>query len=45
MSDSLLFEAPFDSYSVKPFLIIPIVGAMFTDIINTALITLFLNLL
>lgn len=32
-------------YTVKPFLIIPIVGAMFTDIINTALITLFLNLL
>ncbi len=32
-------------YTVKPFLIIPIVGAMFTDIINTVLITLFLNLL
>jgi ESS family glutamate:Na+ symporter len=32
-------------YTVKPFLIIPIIGAIFTDIINTAIITLFLNLL
>ena len=32
-------------YSVKPFLIIPIVGAVFTDLFNTGLITLFLNLL
>ena len=32
-------------YSVKPFLIIPIIGAVFTDLINTGLITLFLNLL
>jgi len=32
-------------YTVKPFLIIPIIGAVFTDLINTGLITLFLNLL
>ena len=32
-------------YTVKPFLIVPIIGAMFADIINTAIITLFLNLL
>lgn len=32
-------------YSVKPFLIVPILGAMFVDIINTGIITLFLNLL
>lgn len=32
-------------YTVKPFLIIPIVGAVFTDLFNTGLITLFLNLL
>ncbi|MBP5659051.1 MAG: sodium/glutamate symporter [Paludibacteraceae bacterium] len=32
-------------YTVKPFLIIPIIGAIFTDIINTAIITLFLNIL
>jgi len=31
-------------YAVKPFLIVPIIGAIFTDIINTAIITLFLNL-
>lgn len=30
-------------YSVKPFLIVPIIGAMFVDIINTGIITLFLN--
>lgn len=30
-------------YSVKPFLIVPIVGAMFVDLINTAIITFFLN--
>lgn len=30
-------------YSVKPFLIVPIVGAMFVDMINTGIITLFLN--
>ena len=32
-------------YTVKPFLIIPIIGAMFADLINTGMITLFLNLL
>jgi len=32
-------------YTVKPFLIVPIIGAMFADFINTATITLFLNLL
>lgn len=30
-------------YSVKPFLIVPIVGAMFADLINTGMITMFLN--
>jgi len=33
------------SYTVKPFLIVPIIGAMFADLINTGMITLFLNLL
>ena len=32
-------------YTVKPFLIVPIIGAMFADFINTGMITLFLNLL
>lgn len=32
-------------YSVKPFIIIPIMGAMFADIINTGVITVFLNLI
>ena len=32
-------------YSVKPFLIVPIIGAMFADFINTGIITLFLNFL
>ncbi len=32
-------------YTVKPFLIIPIIGGMFTDIINTGLITFFLNII
>lgn len=32
-------------YAVKPFLIIPIIGGMFTDIINTGLITFFLNII
>ena len=32
-------------YTVKPFLIVPIIGAIFTDLINTSIITLFLNLL
>ena len=31
-------------YAVKPFLIVPIIGAMFVDLINTGVITLFLNL-
>lgn len=30
-------------YSIKPFLIVPIIGAMFADLINTGFITLFLN--
>lgn len=30
-------------YSVKPFLIVPIIGAMFVDLINTGFITMFLN--
>ena len=32
-------------YTVKPFLIVPIIGAMFVDIINAGIITLFLNFL
>lgn len=32
-------------YTVKPFLIVPIIGAMFADFINTGIITLFLNFL
>ena len=32
-------------YAVKPFIIVPIVGAMFADLINTGVITLFLNLI
>ena len=32
-------------YTVKPFLIVPIIGAMFADLINTGMITLFLNYL
>ena len=32
-------------YTVKPFLIVPIIGAMFVDFINTGIITLFLNFL
>ena len=32
-------------YTVKPFLIVPIIGAMFADLINTGIITLFLNIL
>ncbi len=31
-------------YTVKPFLIVPIIGAMFADFINTGIITLFLNM-
>jgi len=32
-------------YSVKPFLIVPIIGAMFADLINTGIISIFLNIL
>ena len=32
-------------YTAKPFLIVPIIGAMFADLINTGMITLFLNFL
>ena len=32
-------------YTVKPFLIVPIIGAMFADLINTAIISIFLNVL
>ena len=30
-------------YAVNPFIIVPIIGAMFVDIINTGVVTLFLN--
>ena len=30
-------------YAVNPFIVVPIVGAMFVDIINTGVVTLFLN--
>jgi len=30
-------------YTMNPFLVVPIVGAMFTDLINTGIITFFLN--
>lgn len=32
-------------YTVKPFLVVPIIGAMFVDLLNTAIITLFLNVI
>ena len=32
-------------YAVRPFIIVPILGAMFVDLINTGVITLFLNIL
>ena len=32
-------------YTVKPFLIVPIIGAMFADIINTGIISVFINFL
>ena len=32
-------------YAVNPFIIVPIIGAMFVDLINTGVVTLFLNLL
>lgn len=31
-------------YAERPFVIVPIIGAMFVDIINTGVVTLFLNL-
>lgn len=30
-------------HTIKPFLIVPIIGAMFVDLINTGIITVFLN--
>lgn len=33
------------SYTIKPLLLIPIVGGMFNDVINTGIITMFLNLI
>ena len=32
-------------YTVKPFLIVPIIGDMFADLINTGIISLFLNII
>ena len=32
-------------YSVQPFVIVPIIGGMFVDLINTSVITVFLNLI
>ncbi len=32
-------------YAVKPFIIVPIIGAIFVDLINTGVVTLFLNLI
>ena len=32
-------------YTVKPFLIVPIIGAMLADLINTGIISIFLNIL
>ena len=32
-------------HAVNPFIIVPIIGAMFVDIINTTVITVFLNIL
>ena len=32
-------------YVVNPFIIVPIIGAMFVDLINTGVVTLFLNLI
>ena len=32
-------------YAVNPFIIVPIIGAMFVDLINTGVITVFLNVL
>ena len=30
-------------YATAPFVIVPIIGAMFVDLINTGIVTLFLN--
>jgi len=32
-------------YAVNPFIVVPIIGAMFLDIINTGVVTIFLNLI
>ena len=32
-------------YAVNPFIIVPIIGAMFVDIINTTIVTIFLNII
>ena len=32
-------------YAVNPFIVVPIVGAMFVDLINTGVVTLFLNII
>ena len=32
-------------YAVNPFVIVPIIGVMFVDLINTGVVTLFLNLI
>ena len=32
-------------YAVGPFIIVPIIGAMFVDIINTTIVTIFLNII
>jgi ESS family glutamate:Na+ symporter len=32
-------------YAVNPFIVVPIIGAMFLDIINTGVVTLFLNII
>ncbi|MCR4823976.1 MAG: sodium/glutamate symporter [Bacteroidales bacterium] len=32
-------------YTVNPFIVVPLIGAMFVDIINTTVVTLFLNLI
>ena len=32
-------------YAVQPFVVVPIIGAMFVDLINTGVVTLFLNLI
>ena len=40
---NMLFQNKKYRYAVKPFIIVPIIGAMFVDLINTGIITLFLN--